>query len=301
MKFLLKKAVLPSLSFFLILVILGYLIKMKSFDTPLLISEQGATWIYIDRPFSAMIHNEGESVSYKKDFHVEHIPSPSTLTICTLGLSEVSIDGNLIPPAKVTLSRWQESQIFDLTGRLALGQHQIIIRVFNRNGPAVLLAYSNPIKLFSGLGWEASHDERLWTPAVPAERRKTSEIAAQFVGADKAIISLLPLYGPVFFTVLVLTWITSFPGKWTQGQIGKIISSPSNVRWLLIGLWAILGINNIFKFPIDIGMDWRQNYEYIEYVAYVRRIPLATQGWEMFQSPLYYLVSALLWQYPLSR
>jgi 4-amino-4-deoxy-L-arabinose transferase-like glycosyltransferase len=48
-------------------------------------------------------------------------------------------------------------------------------------------------------------------------------------------------------------------------------------------------------------MDIQQHYEYIEYVANTGRIPLATEGWQMFQSPLYYVLSALLWKFPLSR
>jgi 4-amino-4-deoxy-L-arabinose transferase-like glycosyltransferase len=300
MKFLIKKAVLLSLSLVLIFVISGFLIKMKSFDLPFLFSGKGAIWIYIDRPFIPKAQLEGEGILYRKSFHVEHIPSPSTLTICTLGLSEVFIDGNLLHPAEVKLSRWKVNQIFDLNGLLAPGQHEILIRVFNKSGPAALLAYSDPIKLFSGLGWEASHGDLLWTSAVPADIRKMPELAGHFVSTDQAIISLLPLHVSVFFTVLVLTWITSSHWKWTQEHIRNIIPSSSNIRWLLIVLWAILGINNIFKVPLSIGMDRLQHYEYIEYVANFWRIPLATQGWQMFQSPFYYIVSALL-QYPFSQ
>ncbi|HUL01100.1 MAG TPA: hypothetical protein VLX29_09610 [Nitrospirota bacterium] len=258
-------------------------------------------WIYIDRPFVAEAQREGERVSYRKSFHVEQIPSQLTLTVRALRIAEVYIDGKRLLPVKSNLSRWKGSQIIDLTGFLAPGQHEIVIRVFNKNGPAVLLAFSEPIKLFSGPGWEASYDELLWTPAVPAERRKTSELAEHFVSTDKAFISLFPLYGSIFIAVFVLTWLASSPGKWTEGQFKKIISSASNIRWLLIVLWAVLGINNIFKVPIEIGMDAQQHYEYIEYVANLWRIPLATQGWQMFQSPLYYIVSALLWNYPLSK
>jgi hypothetical protein len=270
-------------------------------DTPILLSEKGATWIYVDRPFVAEAQRKGERISYRDSFHVDQIPSPLTLTVRALRLSEVYIDGKRISPTKSNLARWKGSQIFDLADLLAPGQHEIVIRVFNKNGPAVLLAYSKPIKLFSGSGWEASYDELLWTPAVPAERRKTSELAGQFVRTDKAFISLLPLYSIIFFAVLILSWITSSSGKWTEGQIRKIIFSAANVRWLLIVLWAVLGINNIFKVPIETGMDAQQHYEYIEYVANLWRIPLATQGWQMFQSPLYYIISALLWHYPLSQ
>jgi 4-amino-4-deoxy-L-arabinose transferase-like glycosyltransferase len=73
------------------------------------------------------------------------------------------------------------------------------------------------------------------------------------------------------------------------------------MRWFLLALWAILAINNILKVPIELGMDAQQHYEYIEYVNNTRRIPLAPEGWQMFQSPLYYILSALVWQFLAAR
>ncbi len=300
MTFFTKKTVLLSLSLALISLIFGFFIMKRGGDTPLLFSEKGASWIYIDRPFIMEAQREGERVTYRKLFGVEHTPVAATLTIRTLGASEVYIDGRRIPPVKSDIARWKRTEIIDLTGILAPGTHEIFVRISNKNGPSVLLAYSEPLKLFTGPGWGASYDELLWTRAVPASNKKDPELAEHFEGSWRAFISLLPLYVPLFLAVFFLTLSASSSKGWME-EIKKFISTASRVRWLLFALWAILAINNILKLTLDIGMDIQQHYEYIEYVANTGRIPLATEGWQMFQSPLYYVLSALLWKFPLSR
>ena len=288
---------LPLVLFF---ILAGFFIITKISDTPLLFSEKGATWIYIDRPFVMEAQREGEHVSYRKRFDIEHAPSAATLTIRSLGEPEVYLDGKRIPFVRSDTGRWKSTRIFDLSGLLAPGMHQINIRLFNKNGPAALLAYGAPLELATGPGWEASYDELLWTEAVPAGKKQEPELAGQFSGSGSAVISLFPLYVPLFLIVFLLTWRTSSPNGWKE-RIALFIYNPSSIRWLLLALWTILAFNNILKLPISIGMDIQEHYEYIEYVANTGRVPLAPQGWQMFQSPLYYLISALLWKFPLSR
>jgi hypothetical protein len=298
MMFFSKKIVLPFLA--VLAVMCGLLFIVKGFDTPLLFSEKGASWIYIDRPFIMEAQREGESVAYRKHFNVESASAAATLTIRTLGSSEVYIDGKRIPPVKSVIGRWKSTQKIGLSGILTAGTHEIHIRVFNKNGPAVLLAYSKPLRIFTGQGWEASYDELLWTKAVPAGKKKNPELAEYFDGSGRAFISLLPLYTPVFLAVFFLTRSTPYSKGWMK-EISTFIGTPSRIRWILLALWIIIAVNNIFKVPLEIGMDAQQHYEYIEYVANTGRIPLAPEGWQMFQSPLYYTLSALVWEFPLSR
>lgn len=301
MIFLKKKSILVGLSLLLVLVVSGAFLIANALDTPLLFSEKGATWIYINSPFVMEAQREGERISYRKSFSIEQPPLPATLTIRVLGEPDVYIDGKRLLPLTSIPARWKKTQIFDLSGILAPGRHELFIRVLNKNGPAVLLAVSSDLKLFSGPGWEASYDELLWTEAVPADTKKNPELAEHFDSSGKAFLSLLPLYVPLFLAVFFLSLGASSPGHWWAG-ISKYIATPSRIRWLLLAFWAILAINNILKLPISVGMDIQEHYEYIEYVANTGRIPLAPQGWQMFQSPLYYMLSAWLWQFfPLTR
>ncbi len=296
-----RRNALFVLSLILIFVLAGIAVKMFARDIPFLYPERGAAWIYIERPFILEAQREAERVSYRKNFTVETGSSRAALVVRSLGSSEVYLDGRQLVPVKSEASKWKSVGIFALEGFLSQGRHEILIRVSNKSGPAVLLAYSEPIKLFTGTDWQASYDELLWTRAAPADKKKeTPELSGHFVTADKSLVSLLKLYAPLFLVVFFLTMIAVSPAGLGE-KVRRAVPTPSGMRWLLILLWAILAINNILKIYLDIGMDVQQHYEYIEYVARLGRIPLAPEGWQMFQSPFYYLISAALWLFPLSR
>jgi hypothetical protein len=298
MTFLNTKTLLPGLFIVLLVIIAGFFIMTKGGDTPLLFSEHGAVWVYIDRPFAVKAQYEGEHVSYRKRFSVDQASSAATLTIRALGDPEAYLDGKRIQQVKSDHGRWKTAWKFDLTGILGPGMHEVFIRVSNRNGPAVLLAHSAPLKLATGPGWEASYDELLWTGAVPAGTKQDPELAEHFNGSGRALISLLPLYVPLFLTVFFLTRRTSSSPEWMQG-VNKFLSAPSRIRWILLALWAVLAENNILKIPLYVGMDATYHYEYMSYIINQWRVPFANEGWQMFQSPLYYIISALLY-FPLS-
>ncbi len=67
--------------------------------------------------------------------------------------------------------------------------------------------------------------------------------------------------------------------------------SPSAFRYGLL-LWLILCGNNLLAVGSTLGFDLRGHMEYIVYLVKRRQIPLATDGWQMFQSPLFYLIAA---------
>jgi 4-amino-4-deoxy-L-arabinose transferase-like glycosyltransferase len=64
------------------------------------------------------------------------------------------------------------------------------------------------------------------------------------------------------------------------------------VRWAVLLGWAALGAHNLVRLPHDVGFDAEGHWEYIRWIANGRGVPLATDGWQMFQPPLYYALSA---------
>jgi tetratricopeptide (TPR) repeat protein len=70
--------------------------------------------------------------------------------------------------------------------------------------------------------------------------------------------------------------------------------SPLAVGWLVAALlWGLLFVNNTFRAPpFPSGFDAPAHAEYVQYILDHRALPLAGDGWEMHQPPLYYLLAA---------
>src|ERR1035441_2495247 len=65
---------------------------------------------------------------------------------------------------------------------------------------------------------------------------------------------------------------------------------------LLAVAGAVLFANNLKVLPNLLGYDVTGHLPYIRYIQENHALPLASEGWEMFQPPLYYVICAALLQ-----
>ncbi|MEK6758772.1 MAG: hypothetical protein AABY51_03285 [Deltaproteobacteria bacterium] len=255
----------------------------------MLVPESNAEWILIDEPVILKTRRDAQELtSFRVRFGVERTPEKAILTLRAMKLAAVFIDGTLIAEPHASKDDWKTPVKIDLARHLAPGEHELGVRVTNNYGPAVMLAYSEGLDIATGSSWEASKDEVDWTSAAEADEYRYADISRLFPRADLAFLSSLYLILPVFSVIFIFTLGREKGVKLCT----KWAPSTSMIRWVIILAWIILIANNIGKIPFP-GFDVAAHIEYIQYVAKNWRIPLATEGWQMFQSPLYYIVSAL--------
>ncbi len=261
-------------------------------DIVLLYSERGAQWLRYDEPIWLGIRPPGDSqVIFRKRFNVETIPPRSILTVRALKTAEIFLDGHSLGPNS-GMQNWKISRTINLGPYLTPGAHEIRIVVKNRNGPATLLAYCDSLNLFSDLSWEASCDGLSWRGALNVHQTKFLFPSHKFPSTGQALFSQIPLFLPIFF--LVFFWTLSF-SHWPRCAVWlkKITPDAGQIRWLLLAAWILLGINNIGKIPWYVGYDVKGHMDYILYLGKTWQIPLPSEGWQMFQPPLYYVASLL--------
>jgi tetratricopeptide (TPR) repeat protein len=84
-------------------------------------------------------------------------------------------------------------------------------------------------------------------------------------------------------------WLRSRPGASSDA------GSQAALGWLVLVslLWGVLLWNNIPSLSREDGFDASGHLRYIRYVAKHHRIPWAGEGWETYQPPLFYVLSAL--------
>jgi hypothetical protein len=259
---------------------------------PFLISEGGAEWIRIERPVSLAARQGNETVSYRRVFTLEREIPEALLVVRALRTASVYFDGQAILPFG-RIEDWKIPRTVSLKGYLTPGVHELRITVINRNGPAILLAHSKALDLFTGKNWHASLDGSFWRPVLTVAEKKPVELSQRFPDTFSALGSLLYVYLP-FFLLCLAAILLIRPALERHGMLRKLLADPPSVRWLLAGLWILLAVNNITKIPLTVGFDHWAHYEYITYIAEKWTLPLANEGWQMFQPPVFYLIAALL-------
>ena len=261
----------------------------------LLVNEGGAEWIRFPKPFHLAIYwSESLSTSFRCRLDVRRTPEKAVLTFRAMKKAIVYLDGRLIFRTSEDLQRWKEPHRLDLGPWLETGKHELRIDVSNLNGHPALLAYCKSLGIFSGESWEASSDSREWMPALPVDQISHLPISRQFPRSDQAIRSLFPLFFSVF--ALFFFWSLRSDDPLSPSWFTKAHLSAGAVRWLVLGAWIVMAVNNFWKLPLEMGMDANGHLQYIRYLFENGRIPLATEGWQMFQSPFYYLLAAAVYQ-----
>jgi len=239
---------------------------------------------------------------FRTSFNLENLPANAPLRIAGLREFALSVNGIAITNRLQTGRNWKEPDLFDVSSQLRRGENRLEVTVWNSNGPPALWFYLNAgsPKTTSGAHWQASLAGAAWRKAVLATEPKQL--------APDGPVSLIEQPGPsalrLWKTLLVFAAISA-AGYWILAKLlqGGDTRLPGKGAWIrthfpiviLVGMWAALFANNLGLLPADkVGFDVGFHLDYIRYIQEHGALPLAGNGWEMFQPPLYYTLAAAL-------
>lgn len=255
--------------------------------------EGTAVWVRPDRPFNGGpqlgpvdVHSE-----YRTTIECDSAVTGAVLSYRALRGAEIRLDGEVLAsvPPRAQWDRWREVRSVELPP-LAPGPHRIEAFVVNHNGPALWQAWCEPVGLSASSGWEARVSGIEWRPAKSVHAPWIPSTARQAPSLAEALRSrgwvLVAIFGG---------WLAVLAGLERRTRLVPTAEQPgrvaARVRWLIIGLWGLLAVNNELKLPFY-GFDSKAHSDYMLFILQRRRIPFADDGWQMFQSPLYHLLGA---------
>jgi len=301
----------------LILVLLGLVGTLKILNDPqirLLIDERGAEWIRFREPtlLNANYSQKIQTTYFRTGFNIKKGEEKGVLTFRAMKRVIVWLDGRIIFISDNRVHEWKRAYDVVIPSGLNPGRHELRVVVMNQYGHPALIADCETLGLSTGEHWMASLDGKQWKPALSVHSRqyplechryfntnpsladKATPLPLKFQRVDRVFLSMMPVFLPIFMVIFILTLLLS-RNEQTAGLKSPLIRS-GGVRWVVLIAWICLAINNIGKIPHYVGMDADGHLKYIEYMAAYWRIPLATEGWQMFQPPLYYFLSTLLYK-----
>jgi len=250
-----------------------------------------AEWIIFPAAVDGRAHwFTGLDATFRREFVLTNQPATARLSVRVMRRAEVMINGTLVHFLPNT--NWKKISSADVAGQLHTGTNVIEARVFNYNGPPALwltLATDQP-NLRTDQSWEVSYAGSSWRPASLATAAKTPGPGNLLAGNQHTFGAAKKIW-PFWIILFAIASLVIF--------LWNIASKQLTQRWrerilllVLAGLWLASFWNNARLLPFHAGFDAPEHLKYITYIQEHRAFPLPTDGLEMYQPPLYYLIGA---------
>ena len=289
-------------------------------NTYFLRDEAGAQWIRADAPCLVGARRSAQTATvFECQFTTASTAQNALLTIRAFRRCHVEVDGKPIEirskeleaaarvtmparrqklEARARLAReradssdgWKEPKDFVIPQLLPAGAHQLQITVFNFNAHPCVWAISNELGIKTGTDWFVVENGKR-RAAVSAAHVRLPDEALLYPTVPEAFRAKAPWLASAFVLALAWTLWNSRPTRLTATVPPRRLT-PGLLRWILMTAWVVLAVNNIWQIRSWVGPDLLAHFQYVMYIADRRALPLATDGWEMFQSPLFYLMAA---------
>lgn len=274
---------------------------------PYLVRHDGAEWILYPTPPRTAPHLAVERrTTYTRGFELATVPAEAPLCWRAFRSARISVNGAVVHTTELLHADWKREREVDVAPWLVAGRNRLEVEVSNDLGPPALwLALdAGATAVRSDAEFEASAMGARWRPARPASLPMS---AWSSDGApERAPIRLPETLSEGLVALAVAVGLGLLAGLWfarrrTSGppdrgpgadRGGGLTRRERAVAFGLVALaWIALFGNNAERVVHVAGFDAEAHAEYVELVR-GGHLPLADEGWETYQPPLYYALAA---------
>jgi tetratricopeptide (TPR) repeat protein len=257
-----------------------------------------APWIVFPLPPDGHIHTVVQMTGiFRRSFVIGKEPSTAPLTWRAFTNAVITINGNRVETPST--GNWKDPLEVDVARFLHSGTNEISIKVANGFAPPALSVSlgTAEVSLNTDAQWECNIMDSEWRPARLATVAPPEAKGNLLDGRENLFDSVRNNQGQILIFAGIALAIVGGATLWNRRA--KRFGGKSMGRFFLglsaVGgfFWLILLIHNFRSLAPLIGYDVEAHLDYIRYVQEKNALPLANEGWEMFQPPLYYIVSAL--------
>jgi Flp pilus assembly protein TadD/4-amino-4-deoxy-L-arabinose transferase-like glycosyltransferase len=271
---------------------------------PFLPAAGSAHWIVYPAPPNTTPHHV---VPFTADFRtawlMDSVPANTSLSLRAFRQASVRINGHDLHELAADGRDWKKTQRFTIANYLRAGTNEITVAVTNSFGPPALWLEIDAAGKFltTDTNWTvslagAASQKAALATAVPEVRpgnylfgRETvgDSIRRSWLTAGAILLLAAMAVGGALYGLRrkeALRW-----PAWC-----RVDNAPIVLLVVILAAWAVLFLNNIPQIAHLLGFDRDGHLEYIDYIIKKGALPLASDGWQMYQPPLYYTLSALI-------
>jgi tetratricopeptide (TPR) repeat protein len=265
-----------------------------------LMPSSSGQWIIFPKPPDTTPHKAVDMTAvFKRTFNLTQKPRSATLSIKSFKEAIVFVNDHRLSFPDLNTSSWKKSKSIDAADYLLTGTNVILIAVTNRLGPPALLAQlvTDGVAIWSDTNWLISLAGSSWQHAVPATEPPAIRPGNPLYGRETIGFSLRRIWPvlAIFLAASFTSWFCASRLPIFRRFIG--ITSEPNASWrillFILLAWVALFINNLPQMAPLFGFDRDGHLEYIDYILRNWTLPLADEGWQMYQPPLFYVLCAI--------
>jgi tetratricopeptide (TPR) repeat protein len=297
----------PAVAALVVIVVLAsfcYLLLMEWYDpdVPFLRTWPQANWIvrYSQPDTVARSRDSAIVTGFSKEFNLNDMPMNARLYIRAFKEYRLRINGDELVWTEETPENWKTVDVFDITSLLRSGMNTIEVRVTCPYGPSALWLYTTGLEhdLRTDNTWSASVSDG---PSINAA--VANDCVVHPAGLDgprplKSLLEKLPAITLFFCICSVIFCLHVYCRKNTrfaQHRLMRLFTlTPRLVLILATTVWTVVFVANARHIPTNLGFDATSHIKYIRYLLQHHAVPLASEGPQAYQPPLFYVLSALL-------
>jgi tetratricopeptide (TPR) repeat protein len=254
---------------------------------------RNADWIVFPTAVDARGHWFASlDATFRREFILPHKPAAARISLRAMRRAEVKVNGVSI---QLPQNRnWKNVLDVAITEQLHDGANIVEVRVFNQNGPPALwlLLSTDQLTVQTDQSWEVSFAGSSWRNAALASGAKIPGRGNPIASGERTFDAAKKIW-PLWILLIgiacagVILWRASL----------KQFKPPSLERVVVLlvsAMWLFLFWNNTRLLPFHAGFDSKEHLKYIEYIQQYWLLPSPSDGWEMYQPPLYYFIAATI-------
>jgi tetratricopeptide (TPR) repeat protein len=252
-----------------------------------------ADWIVFPAAVDARAHWYASlDATFRREFILPHNPAAARLSLRAMRRAEVKVNGVSI---QLPQNRdWKNVSGVFITEQLREGANVVEVRVFNDNAPPALwlVLSTDQLNVRTDENWKVSFAGSSWRNAALASAAKIPG-RGNPVASDECTLNAAKKIWPIW--ILLIGIACAGVILWRAGS--KRLTSATLERIVILlfcGLWLLLFWNNTRLLPFQAGFDSKAHLKYIEYIQQHWSLPSPSEGWEMYQPPLYYFFAATI-------
>ncbi|HOC56794.1 MAG TPA: tetratricopeptide repeat protein [Verrucomicrobiota bacterium] len=283
---------------------------------PFLPQAGAAEWIVYPKPPDTVPHGAAPLwAEFRRSFVLAAKPAAATLSVRAFKQGTVRVNGQPVDDLPLREQDWKSRHASDVSRFLKAGENEISVTVSNSLGmPALWLALEGDAPaLHSDSDWQVSLVGAVWQNAALASMPPAIRAGNPLFGRERMADSLRRAW-PQLLLILALAaalagagrilrlrnadfqsaLLDQQPGHSQPTESRRSRLTPAVMLGVIILSWVVLFGNNLPQLAALLGFDRDGHQQYIDYILQQRALPLADDGWQMYQPPLFYLLSACI-------